>query len=651
MKYVFAIEDDEKFQREIYEACSAIDSKLQVRFFKNFESFDKCIANLTDLGVSSIHTAGFPCSLDKNALGASLAGEAEVRMLICHEGHVGADKIDYIKAVQKILLAKKLTTTEEPTAIVYTAFDRPEFKVSAFEHDFVRNVIFKPFDKLILQEHLFMALVGRRPAKASLVHKMKTSVEVEMIKDIDAEIFSDIGFATRSSMDVPVGHIAKYYSQIFEGQKRNYVYARCWKTEAHPQKEGEYRCWFTFLASDPTAHGDYRRKLSLRKAPEAKPKLGPIKSDPFYLAVIDANDVRRREAKAHFEKNVKGSRVIEFTSWEQFLMRVDPLMAEGNQKTAAWNSEASIAMVLDPSGKQILSFDPPLGETTSFLGMKGNELKNLDFQRLIPEVSLPMWTKIVVKRKVVAGLEAIIQVKSAHGLFILKCLQITEVRNDKAQLTGIRVVMQKASVQDRAAWYQQYFVLKDPIQMAICPAEIIKNHRAVWDQILPTIKKRFNHDLMVMGFSETPVADSDLRDLPSFVHEIFYVQHDRTEMTRKLCLFLGRALDENFKYHQISDVARVASPIELVELSESGLVLKYNRPLDIGGFRKFVLPKATGGPVLEYLGNCNFNEVDKSEKEVVLNYFVFFGITDAYLKNIRVWMRDNYAHSKEKAAG
>lgn len=74
---------------------------------------------------------------------------------------------------------------EEPTAIIFTGFERPEFKIRDYERENYRtDIIYKPFDKLILQEHLFMALVGRRPAKASLVHKMKTSVEVEMIRRI-----------------------------------------------------------------------------------------------------------------------------------------------------------------------------------------------------------------------------------------------------------------------------------------------------------------------------------------------------------------------------------------------------------------------------------------------------------------------------------
>lgn len=651
MKYVFAIEDDERFQREIYEALAAIDPKLQVRFFRDFESFELFAKNLTDLGISSVHKAGFPCSLDKNALGSALTGEAEVRMLIFHEGFLGPSRFDYLQSLQKTFLEKKLCTVEEPTAIIFTGFDRPEFNIREFEREFISNVIYKPFDKLILQEHLFMALVGRRPAKASLVHKMKTSVEVEMIKDIDPEAFSDIGFVTRSALDIQVGHIAKYYSGIFEVQKKNYVYARCWKTEKHPELEGQFRCWFTFIGSDPTAHAEYRRKLSLRKAPEAKFKKAVPRTDAVFLALIDPDDARRRDLKSHCEKNMKQSRVIEFSSWDQFMMRVDPLSTESQQKGTAWNGENPVSFVLDPGGKQILSFDPPHSETTAFLGMKGKELKDLDFQRLIPDVSLAMWTKMISKRKVSPGLEAIIQVKTAHGFFLLKCDQMTEVRNAKGQLTGIRIVLKKPQIQEKATWYQQYFTLKDPIQGVICPFESIKAGGQSWTVLRESVKAKSKVELMVMGFTENPLAEEKLRELPEFVSDVICFQHDRTELMRKLCVFLNRPMDENFKYHQITEATRVALPIQLVELSESCLIMKYNRTLPIGGFRKFVLPKATGGEVLEYLATCNYNEVDKNDKNIVNNYFIFFGITDAYLKNIRVWMRDNYAHAKEKAAG
>jgi hypothetical protein len=423
------------------------------------------------------------------------------------------------------------------------------------------------------------------------------------------------------------------------------------ESEKHPQLEGQFRCWFTFIGSDPASHAEYRRKLSLRKAPEAVFKKTVPKTDPVFLALIDPDDSRRRELKSHCEKNMKQSRVLEFSSWDQFMMRIDPMTSDAQQKVAAWTGENPVGFVLDPTGKQIQSFDPPHSETTVFLGMRGKDLKDLDFQRLIPEVSLAMWTKMISKRKASPGLEAVIQLKTSLGFFLVKVTALTEVRNAKGQLTGLRVVLAKAQIQEKATWYQQYFALKEPIHGIICPYDNIKAGGQSWTELREGIKKKSKVDPMIMGFTDNPLADEKIRDLPEFVSDVICIQHDRTELMRKLSVFLNRPMDENFRYFQITDATRVALPIQLVELSESCLIMKYNHTLPIGGFRKFVLPKATGGEVLEYLATCNYNEVDKNDKHIVNNYFIFFGITDAYLKNIRVWMRDNYASAKEKAAG
>jgi hypothetical protein len=78
--------------------------------------------------------------------------------------------------------------------------------------------------------------------------------------------------------------------------------------------------------------------------------------------------------------------------------------------------------------------------------------------------------------------------------------------------------------------------------------------------------------------------------------------------------------------------------------------MKYYRPIPVGDFREFILwmPNEIDIPLI--FGTNNFTEDDKNTKGNYFNHFVFFGMKDIYLKHIRVWIRDNYVHTKEKAS-
>jgi len=94
----------------------------------------------------------------------------------------------------------------------------------------------------------------------------------------------------------------------------------------------------------------------------------------------------------------------------------------------------------------------------------------------------------------------------------------------------------------------------------------------------------------------------------------------------------------------------VANPVDIVSISEGGLVMKYHRSLSLGSFREFILPTNSNGDFLNYIATCNYCEENDDEKNPHLVHFVFFGVKDLQLKNIRLWIRENYVQAKEKAS-
>lgn len=648
MKYVLVIEDDARFQREIAESLAKIDPKLNVRFFSSLPHFSEFVQKLIQNGPSGIHGVGFEVKPQDLAIEVDMSGEPELSLLICNEDLLGKGRMDLLKKTLELFLRKNLCTAEAPTGVVITAFEKEESPIKSYEFPFVNNVIMKPFDGLILQEHLTTALLGRRPVKASLVHRMKTRVEVEMIKDVEVESFSDIGFVTRSPREVRAGMVAKYYGELFDGTKRNFVHARCWKSEDHPQIPGQKRCWFTFFGTESQSHSEYRRKLNQLKPSDWREALASQKKNS-QAALISSNEAPRRELKEKISSYAQALSWKEFNTWSDFHSFVDPISFEGQQKEQSWSGEQSLTVFFEASGKKILSTEPLL-EGKPLFGYNFSELTQMDFLKLLDEVSLKTWMKLIVQKKIPMGPDPLFLVAGKEGKHLIKAISFSEeVGGDGVH--HFKLIFSKADMNDKLDYYSEQETLKDPLGLVIIDQVIVQSvAKEVWDNFQEVYKKKFGQDIQWVILTESQIEETKLRETRSGVLDIHQSGVDFLLLARKINFFLGQNFDENFKFFASNSPLSVANPIEIHELSESGLVMKYYRPISPGSFRKFVLPKASGGKVLEYLAACNYSEPDSSDKTTQLNYFVFFGITDAFLKNIRIWIRENYAAEKEKAA-
>jgi hypothetical protein len=102
-------------------------------------------------------------------------------------------------------------------------------------------------------------------------------------------------------------------------------------------------------------------------------------------------------------------------------------------------------------------------------------------------------------------------------------------------------------------------------------------------------------------------------------------------------------------FSKVKTEIQSAQQIQIDEITEAGLVFKYHRPLEIGSFRRFYLWTPNEVELRDYHANCNYYEEVKDGKNTFYNHhFVFFAMKDYYLKNIRLWVRENYIQSKSK---
>lgn len=537
MKYIYILENDEKFRDEMIEAVRKIDPQLLIRYFSSLEEFSKWIKLVMLEGPDALPKGGTAPTGQLEPSG----GVHQLPLVISKNEFLGAQHMSLLRKTRELFIKKGLCTAEDPTSLVLTSFESPDFDIKLAEDRIINNVIFKPFDKLILQQHLAFAIGGRHPVSSYSVHNMKTTAAIEMLKEVEIEAISDVGFLSISNRPIAVGALAKYYSPAFISLQHKSMMAICVSCEPHPQREGFFRCAFTYFAADTFQISNIRKQVRQKDAqPFTHEWIPKTTAAEIEIAVISSDEQIPHHFKETMENSFRNVHVHHFANLQHFLYTVDPELAKKDKKE------------LDPKKTP----------------------------------------------KILSTLHAIV---ADQSLF-------------------------EDSFKER------------------------------WQTVLDTVKEKLPAPKTPTGKTEVFViakkaySDPEERALGEVVKDIFFQPVDPLYLCKKLMVFLpALAPKESVSLLTVDQhhIAKAASPIEISEFSEAGLVFSYYRPISAGAFREFVLwlPHELDTP--EFLATCNYSEESKATKGTFFNHFIFFGTNDRYLKHIRRWILQNHVHSKE----
>lgn len=125
-------------------------------------------------------------------------------------------------------------------------FEPPATAVPKWMNSGAYNLLIKPADLLLLQEHLRYVLSEKGPPSEHAVHAMQTDAVIEMLKTVPMETLSEIGFVTRSDRALPLGRVTRFYGKVFVWRELMSIYARTlWQDEQPGGKEWKVALtWF-----------------------------------------------------------------------------------------------------------------------------------------------------------------------------------------------------------------------------------------------------------------------------------------------------------------------------------------------------------------------------------------------------------------------
>lgn len=345
MKYVYILENEEKFRDEMAEAIDKIDPQLRIRYFESLEAFVTWIKLLMMEGSEALPKGGLPAKGQEQT--PVETGPHQLSLVITKDEFLGAKHLALLYKTRDLFIKKGLCTSQDPTALVLTSFESPQFDIKLAEDRIINNVIFKPFDKLMLQQHLIFAIGGRHPPSQYSVHNMKTTTTIEMLKEVEIEALSDVGFISVSNRPLQPGTVSKYYSPAFTSLKHRSMLALCLRCDPHPLKPDFFRCAFTFMGADSFQITNIRKEVRRKDLTEFPFEwTEKIQASPVEIALITNEDQLNPPLKDHFEKNFANARVHVFPNLQSFLHAVDPELAKKEKKDPQFTNPLKVPETL-----------------------------------------------------------------------------------------------------------------------------------------------------------------------------------------------------------------------------------------------------------------------------------------------------------------
>lgn len=366
--------------------------------------------------------------------------------------------------------------------------------------------------------------------------------------------------------------------------------------------------------------------------------------------MIDGDDAIQ-EFKIHFEDEVMNGHFYSFTSVEEFLFELDPterLLKQNKIKSVP--IDAGIKLILNETGEYILGTEPDLTPGQTLFGYRLDELKKLHLLDLITdEVAKSVLKKFLSGEIVLPHEERIFSVERNRIEYLFR-IESQEFKESKKKNKTNELFLKELTDAEKITRWKKKSKFPQYIDAILIRDIHFDSNKVIWDSIQERLKLKSNRPFLVFLNAYRKKTEKDLKENEKFFTNIFFKSKEKSFLLRRLSIYFSNLKLKKPYYFETMikhQVIEVGNPIHVKELSEAGLVLEYNRAIDLGEFRKFILwrPEETEMPT--FLAICNYAEEDKSTKGSFLNHFVFYAINDFYLKHLRLWLLANYIHQKE----
>lgn len=266
MAWVVVVEKDNLFYRQIQEALEGIDPNLVVMRFIEVREFLMWLTQLEKKDPEILAKVPAP----------------PLKGVVTEIEGWGFKDITLIQKVKPLLVKLGFAAQEDELCIFLSGHDHPKLEMKRYEHRFVNNFVFKPFDKLLLKQSLETALTGRVPVKKHHINNFKTEVKIEMLKSIRLTEVNEIGFGTISDQKVESDKITKYYADFLQTEQHRSAFARALQNN-NVKGSTLYKINLGFFALDQQQSFNLQKMIKSQNQSRTLPTIGQQDAEFFFL--------------------------------------------------------------------------------------------------------------------------------------------------------------------------------------------------------------------------------------------------------------------------------------------------------------------------------------------------------------------------------
>ncbi len=566
--------------------------------------------------------------------------------------------------------AERWPPDNRPKFIALRYEDDPAEKAE-YNHPFIDDLLCLPLDRLIFLQKLEIVLAIPKKPSPSFLFVQETLEKVEVAKRVYLERFCDQGFAMANPVPLTEGTGGHFYFR-FPGQAPLLdFYGKVIRSEPHPDREGEFLVYFAFFGLTKANNRELRQYLQRDTAHKQfvdnDPKLFEFNHENIFLSdeekkrktlvVLDPDENTARSIYEYARKEIGNLDVVWDDSYYSFFKtyidkknRIEKASPSVPQDFYADIVGLLIGLDLNlqmpitaPEEGQLLLghdavklFSTPQGWLDVFAGDTRNQLTEIMY--LIPHSkrvrkNMDLASADGVRRTVAA--EFILEETSGLIRINLRAPDIKMLSNSRSHLESIQslevIVIDQALLPDNVPSFLTG--LRDALKEAniSCPADGPK--------IIVTAAESRQDDVSKL-LNEPAVAALTFK--PAEMRRLLYVAAHLMRNPFTIYRF------DNVPWKNDHIHAKIGRECDLVELSEFGCVIQSNQPLKPGSMFYLFRSIYVNAPDQNLCVRIYHSQESESEKGTYLNSALYFGITDAFLKFTRSFIRETYASKKAK---
>ncbi len=598
-----------------------------------------------------------------------------LRLIIFDVAMFGSsDPMPYISQTREAFQSSGWVSPEAPLKVMILSFDNATIPLRTFIHQDIDDLLMKPLDHQLFLQKSGMMLADKSKSAGNFLFKQKANFVVEMAKEVRIVKMSEFGVVISNPSPLAPGIFAHLYSNLFGDKAKSSVWGRVFSTRRDPKIPGNYLCFFTFFAIQPDQLMTYRRKLRERRKEirfyETGYDRNRMPAAIRHVAVIDRNPANAQLVAETLSANYLNLKTYAYSSYAQFLKAVSGSavatipsktdLSEGAEPVTAFNG-TQLTFIISPEGGDLLRTEPEVRPDSVFCGVSLEELEGTNkWLDLLISSDREEWDEFLLTLQRGHKTQATLYFKNTTGDLHAILIRGESARTNDGDGRTLRLDLRELSHEevemenDRRQKEQTVFPQIDAIYI---DALSIKDFMPWYDGLREVLKRGnllIGEKLPVclMADDKAKIKIEEYR-IPA-VADFIYKPVDRRFLAARAAVLISDLIASNDDNVDLSftpsDVAaKIAKEVQLNEVAEFGFQIKSAIPFREDVFLRFFSPlflDETGDGVL---GRCAICTPDPNEKDSFGCFFTFFGVTDAQLKHIRNWIREDYVSKKDEA--